>query len=189
MNRDTLKTLAGLVVIGFIVVATFLYGNAQRQSQNKHDQEVKQQANTNPSASPAKSAAIAAQPKASTQPGTAAVASPSSNAVQGGKVQASTAPSATTSPKASPTPSATPSPTTSPTPSATPKATATPTPAPTPAPTATPVAGQVAGAATPSMPQTGTEQIGLLGVTAMVITYLGLLRSRRSIVATARSHR
>jgi high-affinity Fe2+/Pb2+ permease len=43
MKRDTVKTLAGLVIIGVIVVATFMYGNAQRQAQLKHDQQVKQQ--------------------------------------------------------------------------------------------------------------------------------------------------
>jgi len=43
MKRETLKTLAGLIVIVGIVVATFMYGNSQRQAQLKHDQDVKKQ--------------------------------------------------------------------------------------------------------------------------------------------------
>ena len=43
MKRDTVKTLAGLIIIGGIVVATFLYGNSQRQAQLAHDQDVKKQ--------------------------------------------------------------------------------------------------------------------------------------------------
>ena len=32
MQRDVIKTFAGLVIIAGIVVGTFLYGNSQRQS-------------------------------------------------------------------------------------------------------------------------------------------------------------
>ena len=66
MKRDTLKTIFGLVIIGLIVVVTFLYGNSQRQAQLRHDQDVKRQQQTQ-----AKTPAV--QPSASTaQPKTAA---------------------------------------------------------------------------------------------------------------------
>ena len=42
MNRDILKTIFGIFVIGLIVVATFLYGNKQRQDQLRKDNEAKQ---------------------------------------------------------------------------------------------------------------------------------------------------
>lgn len=42
MKRDTLKTIAGLVIIGLIVVVAFLYGNAQRQDQNRKNQTANQ---------------------------------------------------------------------------------------------------------------------------------------------------
>jgi len=69
MKRDTLKTIIGLAIIGLIVVVTFLYGNAQRQAQLRHDQDVKrqQQAQTKTTAQPSTSAA---------QPKTAAPAAP-----------------------------------------------------------------------------------------------------------------
>ncbi len=40
MNRESLKTLGAVALIGIIVVATFLYGNQQRQKQLRHDQQV-----------------------------------------------------------------------------------------------------------------------------------------------------
>lgn len=43
MNRDLLKTAGGIIIIGAIIVATFLYGNQQRQEQVRRDQEVEQQ--------------------------------------------------------------------------------------------------------------------------------------------------
>lgn len=44
LNRDFLKTLGGILIIGAIVVATFLYGNQQRQEQIRKDEQAKQQA-------------------------------------------------------------------------------------------------------------------------------------------------
>ncbi|HSX01515.1 MAG TPA: LPXTG cell wall anchor domain-containing protein [Candidatus Saccharimonas sp.] len=44
MTSDVVKTIAGLAVIALIVVATFLYGNAQREAQQKRDAETKQAA-------------------------------------------------------------------------------------------------------------------------------------------------
>lgn len=43
MKRDSVKTGLGLIVIGGIVVATYLYGNQQREAQLKQDQTVRQQ--------------------------------------------------------------------------------------------------------------------------------------------------
>jgi len=90
MKRDTVKTLAGLVVIAAIVVATFAYGNAQRQNQLKHDQDVKNQqakaTNTLPSASSTPKPSTSAAPSGSTASNTAPVKSPSSNSIQGGQV-------------------------------------------------------------------------------------------------------
>lgn len=39
MNRDNLYTFGGLVLVGAVIVAAFLYGNSQRQSQIRTDQD------------------------------------------------------------------------------------------------------------------------------------------------------
>jgi LPXTG-motif cell wall-anchored protein len=125
MKRDTLKTLAGLLIIGVIVVATFMYGNAQRQAQIKRDEAAKkqQQAKANND-----KALASASPSPTTQPttgGTAAVQSPSSNNVQGGTQVTPTPSSSTkppengqvagaTAPTATPTPAGSPLPQTGP---------------------------------------------------------------------------
>jgi len=88
---DTLKTVAGLIIIGGIVVATFWYGNAQRQTQLAHDREVKQQQ----------------QAKAQAQAKTA-TSSPTASA------QAAATPTATPAAKASATPQPTAAPATVP---------------------------------------------------------------------------
>jgi hypothetical protein len=98
MKRDTVKTLAGLAIIGGIVVATFLYGNSQRQAQLSHDQQVKQQeAKTQQAKTAQPSATAAAGNQAANN--TAPVKSPSSNTIQG-----STAQTPTSSPAATPAP-------------------------------------------------------------------------------------
>ena len=43
MNKDLLKTIGGILIIAAIVVATFLYGNQQRQEQVRRDQAVQEQ--------------------------------------------------------------------------------------------------------------------------------------------------
>jgi cytoskeletal protein RodZ len=43
MNRDVLTTVGGLVLVGIVVVATFLYGNEQRQAQLRRDQTAQRQ--------------------------------------------------------------------------------------------------------------------------------------------------
>ena len=80
MKRDTLKTIIGLVIIGLIVVVTFLYGNAQRQSQNRRDQAAKQAQQQKQAAQAKKStpASQAAQPQA--QPKAAPAATPATPA-------------------------------------------------------------------------------------------------------------
>lgn len=173
MNRDTVKTLAGLVIIGVIVVATFLYGNAQRQNQLKHDANVKQQqANANaaggkalPSGNVAPAASGTAAPspaKAATN--TAPVQSPASSSIQGG----GTASSASTAPETAKTPG--------------------------PAP----AGGQVAGASkvpqaggSAPLPQTGPAQelAGVIGLAAIASMWLWLRRSKRAIFMAARNNR
>jgi LPXTG-motif cell wall-anchored protein len=170
MNRDTVKTLAGLLVIGMIVVATFLYGNAQRQSQLKHDQNVKnQQASTlkpgtaSPSSS-ATSSPAPSSPKATTSnnpsTNTAPVQSVTSNTLQGSKPKTAGKPSPTSTPKPSPS-------------------------------------GQVAGAATTpttggtgsSLPQTGSPALGGLGLAAIAVMWLGFRRSKRALLMAVRGNR
>ncbi len=48
--RQTIKTIIGVLVIGLIVVATFLYGNKQRQDQLRRDSEAKSKAQQTASA-------------------------------------------------------------------------------------------------------------------------------------------
>jgi LPXTG-motif cell wall-anchored protein len=166
MKRDTVKTLAGLLVIGVIVVATFLYGNAQRRSQLKHDQDVKRQQDAKSAeqarkAQPSASAQATGTPLAGGQQAnnTAPVKSPTSNDLQGSN-------------KGTPTPAATPK----------------------PSPSATP--GQVAGAQTTPvagakdpLPETGSPLAGLLGATAVLGAAVALRRSKRAVYQAARSHR
>jgi hypothetical protein len=160
MKRDTLKTLAGLLIIGVIVVATFMYGNAQRQAQIKRDEAAKkqqqQQANANEAGKATASPSGTTTPTASptTQPttgGTAAVQSPSSSSVQG-------------------------------------SATSTPTPAATPG-TVAGAAATPAPAGTAPLPDTGPEVIGVLGSAAVLGSVLYLRRSKKSLYAAVRSPR
>lgn len=77
MNRDGVKTIIGLLVIGLIIVATFLYGNHQRQAQLRHDQDVKKQSGVTqatPQATPTTNKSASSQ---------ASVPSPSANPLQG----------------------------------------------------------------------------------------------------------
>lgn len=78
MNRDGLKTVIGLLVIGLIIVATFLYGNNQRQAQLRHDQDLKKQQQTAAQVTPQ----ATATPAMSTKPQPSVVA-PTSNTIQG----------------------------------------------------------------------------------------------------------
>lgn len=47
LNRDFLKTLGGILIIGAIVVATFLIGNQQRQDQIRSEQAAKEKSEKN----------------------------------------------------------------------------------------------------------------------------------------------
>ncbi len=71
--RDSVKTAIGLLIIGGIVVATFLYGNSQRQSQLRHDQELQNQQTKATSASPSVSASASASAKSTPTPTPAVV--------------------------------------------------------------------------------------------------------------------
>jgi len=97
MKRDTVKTIIGLVIIGLIVVATFLYGNAQRQAQLKHDQAVKQQQDAK--GGPSKSASTTA-PNQQQATNTTPVQSPGANTLQGGNKPAPTPPAVAKTPAA-----------------------------------------------------------------------------------------
>jgi LPXTG-motif cell wall-anchored protein len=160
MKRDTLKTLAGLLIIGVIVVATFMYGNAQRQAQIKRDQAAKKQqeakANNAGKALPSASASPAAQP---TTGGTAAVKSPSSNTVQGG-TQVTAAPKATENGQVAG--ASTPAPASA-----------------TPAPPAN----------SSNLPQTGPETAGALGAMAVLGSMFMLRRSKKNLYHAVRSPR
>jgi hypothetical protein len=63
MKSDTVKTLAGLGVITLIVVATFFYGNSQRQAQLKKSTAVT--ASPGASAKPTATMTPSASPKSS----------------------------------------------------------------------------------------------------------------------------
>lgn len=83
MKRDTLKTILGLVIIGAIVVATFMYGNAQRTAQLNKDKDTKKQATPVTTVTPIPTAVQTAATGGSGT-NTAPVKSPSSNSLQGG---------------------------------------------------------------------------------------------------------
>ncbi len=175
MNRDTVKTLIGLVIIGGIVVATFMYGNSQRQAQLKHDQDVKKQQTA---ASPSTDAS--ATPVATTPASTATPATPKPTVVPTATPKAAS-PSANTAPVKSPATntlqgsggtgnslgaSATPA--------------ATQTPATTPATGGTGQAG---------LPETGPGTVGIIGFAAIAFMLFAVRGSRRAIVEAARGRR
>jgi hypothetical protein len=149
MKRDTLKTLAGLIIIVGIVVATFMYGNSQRQKQLAEEQKAKQQQET-----------AAQQQAKSVSPST--TPTPNASAVK---------PTPTKAPVAAPGK-----------PTATPKAGSGGTVAGT---TTTPVTG---GTGT-SLPDTGPEAVGMVGLSAIGVMALAVRRSRRAMVEAARSRR
>lgn len=92
--RDSVKTAIGLLIIGGIVVATFLYGNSQRQAQLRHDQELQNQQTKAASASPSVSASASASAKLKPTPtpavvngaGTAPSVIPDTGATQDGLI-------------------------------------------------------------------------------------------------------
>ncbi len=174
MKRDTVKTLAGLLVIAVIVVATFVYGNSQRQAQLKHDQEVKNQevasGNKTPMASSSPQATTSTTPAKSPAANTAPVSSPRANSLQGGSIA-----SPSTSPKSSKSPS----------PSSTPSSSASPA-----------QSGAVASASEPKtggsddpLPQTGPSMGDLTGVAAIIFAVVWLRYSKRAVIMASRNRR
>jgi len=174
MKRETLKTLAGLIVIVGIVVATFMYGNSQRQAQLKHDQDVKKQ-----------------------QQAKVATVSPSATATPAATATATVTPKATNT--ATPTP--TPKPTATPTPQV--ASNTAPVKSPTSSTlqgsggsgttlgtstTASPVATPAA-VGDSNLPQTGPEMVGLLGLSSIGAMAVAVRRSRRAMLNAARSRR
>ncbi len=160
MTRDAVKTIIGLVIIAAIVVATFLYGNAQRKAQVNHDQAAKQQTQATAMATVTPPAQSSSGGKPTTN--TAPVQTPQANTIQGGKT-----PTPTKSPKASPTPKPV-----------------------TTGGSGVVAGGttpQTGGTGAP-LPQTGpaTPIAGAFGAGAIVFMALAVRRSRRAIVAAAR---
>jgi hypothetical protein len=177
MKRDTLKTLAGLIIIGGIVVATFLYGNSQRQAQLKHDQDVKKQQAAkaqeqakaatpiSPSvaavavATPTPKPSVTPTPKPSASPqvaagnNTAPVKSPATNTLQGSGGSGSALGTSTTA---------------------------------SPAPVASPA---VAAAASSNLPDTGPGTVGLIGLSMIAFMAWAVRGSRRAMFNAARSRR
>jgi lysozyme family protein len=66
MNRDALKTLAGLGIIALIVVATYLYGNSQREAQLRSQKTA--QTSPSPATSASPKVAVSASPSATPTP-------------------------------------------------------------------------------------------------------------------------
>jgi len=164
MKRDTVKTLAGLVIIGGIVVATFLYGNYQRQAQLAHDQDVKKQqtansqavTNVSPTASvaptqtatPTPTPAAPANQQVASNTNTAPVKSPTSNSIQGSGSGASLGTATTASPAA------------------------------------VPATGAASG-----LPQTGPEMMGAVGLGSIVVMIAAVRGSRKAMLDAARARR
>jgi len=150
MKRDTIKTIAGLVIIGGIVVATFLYGNAQRQAQLAHDQDVKKQQEVKAQEQAKVASPSVAPATGTTSSNTAPVKTPASNTIQG-STTATTGGTGTVAGAASTTPT-------------------------------------TGGTAAP-LPETGPGLAGMLGVTSIGVMALAVRRSRRAMLAAARSRR
>jgi hypothetical protein len=87
MNRDALTTIGGLVLVGIVVVATFLYGNQQRQAQLRHNQTAQRQAQQSAKPQPAAKtpASASSSPVASSQqPAVQKPSSSNQSTLQGG---------------------------------------------------------------------------------------------------------
>ena len=149
MKRDTIKTIAGLVIIGGIVVAKFLYGNAQRQAQLAHDQDVKKQQEAKAQEQAKVASPSVAPATGTTSSNTAPVKTPASNTIQGST--AATGGTGTVAGAASTTPT-------------------------------------TGGTATP-LPDTGPGTAGMLGLSAIGVMALAVRRSRRAVLAAARTRR
>jgi uncharacterized membrane protein len=102
MRKDLIKSTAGLLVIGIIILATFLYGSKQRQDQVRRDQDAKTAQEQK--ASPAVSTSTGTTDQAPSG-GTAAVHAPVANELQNPATAAVTKPQApvvATQPKTTP---------------------------------------------------------------------------------------
>jgi cytoskeletal protein RodZ len=157
MTRDAVKTVIGLCVIAAIVVATFLYGNAQRRSQLKHDQVVKQQQDKATVSAAPTTGTASNTPKVTTN--TAPVQTPQANTIQGGKT-------------ATPMPSSK-------------GGTTAQAPSSSKAPVVANTTPQTGGTGAP-LPQTGSPLTGVVGAAAIGTMVLAFVRSRRAVVAAAR---
>lgn len=82
MSRDILKTVIAVVVVAVVILATFLYGNAQRVAKEKKTQQL-QTEQTVAKSSPAPTATT--KIISGNNSGTSAVKSPEANSLQGGK--------------------------------------------------------------------------------------------------------
>lgn len=165
MNRDSLMTLGGLVLVVAVVVATFLYGQHQQQDQKNHDRQLQQQATATQPAKPTPAPATA--PAASSAPQQPGVQKPASDStgqnLQGSKESGAAAPGNVTAP-------------------------AKPQPAPAPAPQTakrTPATGANSSPATAVVPPAETPKTGgeVLYIAGVVITMGAGYRLRRSRAA------
>lgn len=167
MKRDTVKTIIGLVIIAAIVAATFWYGNAQRQAQLRRDSDAKKQQTLEATASPAVSAPAQTATTGGTGANTAPVNTPSSNSIQGGATPNKTIPATTGNSNGQVNGAA----------------------------TTVPVTGgsaQLTAGTTPAgagLPDTGAPVAGLLGLGAIIASYVWLKQSQRRVLAASRVRR
>ena len=99
MNRDVLTTIGGLVLVGVIVVATFLYGNQQRQSQLRHNQTAARQSQP---AAKTPTATSSSPTATSQQPGVEKPSSNNQTTLQGGSTTQPVVPSSGSTPAETP---------------------------------------------------------------------------------------
>lgn len=80
MRRDVLRTIGGIVVVGLVVVATFLYGNRQSQQQMQKAQQLAAKVEHPTAAAPAKLATPTKPAPLPAQPQTQPTAIPQTGA-------------------------------------------------------------------------------------------------------------
>lgn len=91
--REFLKTIGAIVIIGLIVVATFLYGNKQRQEQLRRDQQATQQNSDNTKVTVDNSSNnTVVKPENANQPAPAPAPAASNTNVGGGSISPSQTP-------------------------------------------------------------------------------------------------
>jgi cytoskeletal protein RodZ len=100
MNRDVFTTAIGLILVGIVVVAVFLYGNHQHQSTVRKSQTAGQQSAPHKVAIKPSTKSTGPAKATTQQPATVKPSASNQTALQGGS---HAAPSSTTTPHAAPT--------------------------------------------------------------------------------------